>query len=438
MTSSGETEAELLDYDEERDGDKEMKDLSVEAVEKSPFAGHVGAESTSFKDFMLKPELLKATADAGFEHPSEVQQQCIPQANLGLDILCQAKSGMGKTAVYVISSLQNMDTNQGKPAVVVLAPTRELAFQIAQEYIRFKKHLKGARVALFLGGYHIQSDLDKIKGQNFNIVIGTPGRIRALVREKALDFSEVKIFVIDECDKMLSGTDMRADVQDIFISTPKNKQVILVSATLPKDVLPICRKYLHKDHAHEIIVDKETALTLDKLHQHYVKAEENKKLKDLKVLLEVLEFNQVIIFVNSVHRCGMLNEALVAENFGSIEINSSMAQTERLSHYHQFKRYEKRILVATDLFGRGMDIERVNVVINYDCPADSDTYLHRIARAGRFGTKGLAVTFLASDRDSGTLNGVQDRFDITITELPDELDSSLYTEKTPDVTTEIV
>ncbi|GAV03413.1 hypothetical protein RvY_13840 [Ramazzottius varieornatus] len=439
MTSSGETEAELLDYDEEQDGDKKMKDLTVQTSKKKPpaFAGHIGTKSTSFKDFLLKPELLQAIADAGFEHPSEVQQQCIPQANVGTDILCQAKSGMGKTAVYVISSLQTLDVNQEKPAVVVLAPTRELAYQIAQEFIRFKKYLKGARLALFVGGYPLQSDIEKIKDRKINIVVGTPGRMKALVQEKALDLSETKVFVIDECDKMLAPAEMRAEVQETFMATPQSKQVILVSATLPKDVLPICRRFLHTNHAHEIIVDNETTLSLEKLHQHYVKADESRKLIELNSLLDILQFNQVIVFVNTVARCGKLNEEMLAQNFPTIEINSAMDQVERLARYHQFKNFEKRILIATDLFGRGMDIERVNVVINYDCPRDSNTYLHRIARAGRFGAKGLAVTFLSNDHDSSTLNEVQDRFNISITSLPDEIDPSLYSETSSDITAEV-
>lgn len=173
-------------------------------------------------------------------------------------------------------------------------------------------------------------------------------------------------------------------------------------------------------------MDDETKLTLHGLRQHYVKLGENEKNRKLLDLLDALEFNQVVIFVKSVQRCIALAQLLVEQNFPAIAIHRNMAQEERLSRYQQFKNFQKRILVATNLFGRGMDIERVNIVFNYDMPEDSDTYLHRVARAGRFGTKGLAITFVSDDSDSRILNEIQERFVVNITELPDEIDISTY------------
>lgn len=178
----------------------------------------------------------------------------------------------------------------------------------------------------------------------------------------------------------------------------------------------------------EVYVDDETKLTLHGLQQHYVKLKENEKNKKLFELLDILEFNQVVIFVKSVQRCMALATLLTEQNFPAIGIHRSMVQEERLARYQQFKDFQKRILVATNLFGRGMDIERVNIVFNYDMPEDSDTYLHRVARAGRFGTKGLAITFVSDEGDAKILNEVQDRFDVNITELPDEIDLSSYSE----------
>jgi superfamily II DNA/RNA helicase len=169
-----------------------------------------------------------------------------------------------------------------------------------------------------------------------------------------------------------------------------------------------------------------TKLTLHCLKQHYVKLKDNEKNRRLFSLLDVLDFNQVVIFVKSVPRCVALNALLTESNFPTIAIHRGMTQDERLSHYKQFKDFEKRILVATNLFGRGMDIERVNIVFNYDMPEDSNTYLHRVARAGRFGTKGLAITFVSSDDDATILNKVQERFDVSIGELPEELDVASY------------
>lgn len=178
----------------------------------------------------------------------------------------------------------------------------------------------------------------------------------------------------------------------------------------------------------EVYVDDEAKLTLHGLQQYYVKLKENEKNKKLFELLDLLEFNQVVIFVRTVQRCMALNQLLSEQNFPSIAIHRSMTQEERLSRYQQFKDFQKRILIATNLFGRGMDIERVNIVFNYDMPEDSDTYLHRVARAGRFGTKGLAITFVSDENDAKVLNEVQDRFDVNVGELPDEIEVSSYIE----------
>jgi len=248
----------------------------------------------------------------------------------------------------------------------------------------------------------------------------------ALVKNKKLTLKNVKQFILDECDKMLEALDMRRDVQEIFRNTPHEKQVMMFSATLSKDIRPVCKKFMQDPM--EVYVDDEAKLTLHGLQQHYVKLKENEKNKKLFDLLDALEFNQVVIFVKSVQRCMALSQLLTEQNFPAIAIHRGMTQEDRLSRYQQFKDFQKRILVATNLFGRGMDIERVNIVFNYDMPEDTDTYLHRVARAGRFGTKGLAITFVSDEGDVKILNEVQNRFNVTITELPDEIDLSSYIE----------
>jgi len=248
----------------------------------------------------------------------------------------------------------------------------------------------------------------------------------ALVKNKKLNLKNLKHFVLDECDRMLDQLDMRRDVQEIFRATPHEKQVMMFTATLKKEIRPVCKKFMQDPM--EVYVDDEAKLTLHGLQQHYVKIKENEKNRKLFELLDALEFNQVVIFVKSIQRCMALGQLLEEQNFPAIGIHRAMKQEERLSRYQQFKDFQKRILVATDLFGRGMDIERVNIVFNYDMPDSSDTYLHRVARAGRFGTKGLGITFVAEESDAKILNEVQERFDVNITELPDEIDLSSYIE----------
>ncbi|OQV16527.1 Spliceosome RNA helicase Ddx39b [Hypsibius exemplaris] len=424
--ADGDTNGDIL-VDDGEDGEvmaeTEQKHKPVD------FTGHAFLHSSTFQEMMLKPELIKAISEHGFTNPSEVQFQCIPKAMMGLDILCQAKSGMGKTAVYVITSLQELDSaSVEQPSILVLAPTRELAYQIATEFQRFKKYMTGARLALFFGGTSVAQDIENLRtGTSVQIVIGTPGRLRALIDAKALDLSHIKTFIVDECDKMLIGLDMRADVQYIFKATPVRKQVMMLSATLPREIQAVCKNFMQNPEI--LTVADDCDLTLEKLQQHYLKMVEAEKTKNLMELLDLLEFNQVIVFTNTVVRCLALAELLEKAAFPVIAIHSSMTQEDRLARYHQFKSFEKRLLVATDLFGRGMDIQNVNIVINYDCPIDTDTYLHRIARAGRFNSKGLAVTFIASERDSQIMNEVQDRFDISVTDLPDEIDCGLYMDK---------
>jgi ATP-dependent RNA helicase UAP56/SUB2 len=223
---------------------------------------------------------------------------------------------------------------------------------------------------------------------------------------------------------MLESLDMRRDVQEIFKLTPHDKQVMMFSATLSKEIRPVCKKFMQDPM--EIYVDDEAKLTLHGLVQHYIKLQDSEKNRKLNDLLDALDFNQVVIFVKSVSRAAELNKLLVECNFPSICIHSGMSQEERLKRYKGFKEGKQRILVATDLVGRGIDIERVNIVINYDMPDSADTYLHRVGRAGRFGTKGLAITFVSSSGDSEVLNQVQSRFEVDIKELPEQIDTSTY------------
>merc|ERR1711936_1417365 len=268
---------DLLDYDEEEVTQTQAKDKTEET--KDVKGTYVSVHGAGFRDFLSKPELLRAIVDCGFEHPSEVQNECIPQAVLGMDVLCQAKSGMGKTAVFVLATLQQMEPVDGQVSTIVLCHTRELAFQISKEYERFSKYLSNVKVGVFFGGMPIEKDRETLRKNTPHVVVGTPGRVLALIRGRELNLKHCKQFVLDECDKMLEQLDMRRDVQDIFRATPHEKQVMMFSATLSKEVRPICKKFMQDPM--EVYVDDEAKLTLHGLQQHYVKlkdAEKNRKL----------------------------------------------------------------------------------------------------------------------------------------------------------------
>jgi ATP-dependent RNA helicase UAP56/SUB2 len=341
-----------------------------------------------------------------------------------MDVICQAKSGMGKTAVFVLAVLQQLEPVPGEVGALILCHTRELAYQICHEFDRFAAYLPGVNVMVIFGGVNIKQQREQLKEKPPSVIVATPGRCKALAKDGDISLKQCGHFILDECDKMLEQLDMRADVQEIFKMTPHDKQVMMFSATLSKEIRPVCKKFMNDPM--EIYVDDETKLTLHGLVQHYIKLTEAEKNRKLNDLLDALMFNQVVIFVKSVQRCTYLDKLLTECNFPSIAIHRGMSQDERLARYKSFKEGHKRILVATDLVARGIDIERVNIVINYDMPDCADTYLHRVGRAGRFGTKGLAITFIGSDEDSDVLNKVHERFEVEIKELPEQIDTSTY------------
>jgi len=416
-------EEELDEYDS---GEETIETVSGEKKQQEDQKDyHYTTHAAGFRDLLLKPELLHAISDCGFEHPSEVQHETIPQAMLGQDLVCQAKSGMGKTCVFVLSILQQLDPEKSpKPSAIVLCHTRELAHQIANEFKRLNKYLPGITVDVFYGGVPIGPQRDKLRKDCPHVVVGTPGRIMDLVKQKALDLSQIKHFVLDECDQLLGVADMRRQVQAVFTQTPLEKQVMMFSATIEGELRVTCKKFMHNPL--EILINDGSKLTLHGLHQFYIELKEEDKNRRLVDLLDVLEFHQLVIFVKSVSRAETLNRILHDCNFPTTCLTSGMKQQQRIETYQKFKEFNFRILVATNLVGRGIDIERINVVINYDMPESADTYLHRVGRAGRFGTSGLAISFVSSKEDAEVLNKVQSRFVVNIPILPEEIDPGTY------------
>jgi len=387
---------------------------------------YAGVQACSFRDMLLKAELQRAIGDAGFEHPSEVQQNAIPFAMVGNDMIVQAKSGMGKTAVFVIATLQQIEVDPENAAVdtLVLCHARELAYQIHREFERFSKYLPDIKTRVVYGGVPFNEHKKMMEEDTPHILIGTPGRVLHLLNENVLKLDNLKRFILDECDDVLeNGLNMRRQVQEIFKKTPHEKQVMMFSATISENARAVCRKLSRK--AEEIFVD-DKKLTLHGLQQHFVELTENDKIRKLNDLLDALDFNQVVVFVKTRQRAAALDKMLQKCFFPSMCIHGDLKQEERLDRYRKFKEYQSRILVSTNLFGRGVDIERVNIVINFYMPTTSNEYLHRVGRAGRFGTKGLAITFVSGDEDKTVLADVQNRFEVKVTPLPDEIDSSSY------------
>lgn len=425
-------EEELNPYSDEEDNQQETK-KKTDGDAKTNTAGTLSnLHSTGFRDFLLKPELIRAISEAGFEHPSEVQVNAIPRALEGKDIICQAKSGMGKTAVFTLAVLQSIDSKKPDPfSALVLVHTKELAYQIHREFERLGKYLPTIKSNVFYGGISIEKDKEKLAAGP-SVVVGTPARILDLFRRKLLNFEKLRFFILDECDKMLDQKDMGRDIAEIFTKTPVDKQVLMLSATFSKEVRKLASKFMQESE--EILIDDEAKLVLEGILQYYVNVQENQKNKKLSDLLDNLLFNQVIIFVAKVERAIELNKILKECNFPSIAIHSGLNVEDRIEKYKEFKEGRGRILVTTDLFARGVDMEKINIVINYDMPRpllndkhdEIDTYLHRVGRTARFGTKGLAISFVSTTDELEVLKKIQDRFVLKIAELPDSIETDQY------------
>lgn len=409
---------EFTDFGED---DSNMVAMKDEKELKSTTDSYVAIHASGFRDFLLKPELLRAAVDCGFEHPSEVQYACIPQAILGRDILCQARSGMGKTAVFILACLQQLDSSEQAVKCLVMCRTRDLASAIKGEFNRFSRFFDSVKVEQVCGGVPIERDHELLTKDCPHILIGTPGRVLKLCHEKLLNLDKLSHFVLDECDTCLENLDMRKDIQQVFSWTSKAKQVMMFSASMTEDIRNLCKKFMQEPY--EMIADKESKLSLDGLCQYYVKLSELEKNCKLCKLLDSLDFEQVVVFVKSQQRAIALNKILVEESFPSMAFHAGLNQEERAARRKEFKDFQKRILITTDDFGRGMDIERVNVVINYDMALDSDAYLNRIGRACRLGsnTRGVAVSFVASDEDKEVLTHVHQRYKVDLAQMEDTI-----------------
>ncbi|KAK8791307.1 ATP-dependent RNA helicase [Blastocystis sp. subtype 4] len=406
---------ELVDYNEEEDA--QLAVAPIQETEDAATKGHyVGVGASGFQSFFLKDELMKSISECGFEHPSEVQSQCIPKALMKGDILCQARSGMGKTCVFVISILQNIE-HSDHISCVVICHTREMAVQVTKEFHRLGKFLPNIVVKTVFGGLSVAKNIEALKG-GCDILVGTPGRIADLLHRKVIDVSKLRYFIVDECDLQINTLNSRRDIQEVFKNTPFDKQVMMFTATLPAEVKTVCLKFMKSPLCVEVDDKK---LTLHGLRQFVMKVSENTKNRYLTEIMDNSEFNQLVIYTSSNVRAKALQKLMNSWCFPCLAITSNMPTEERMRHFIAFKERKTPILITTDLFGRGVDVEKVNMVINYDFPATSDAYLHRVGRAGRFGTSGITVSFVASPEDEKVLGDVESRFETKMHSLQEPI-----------------
>ncbi|MDD1630733.1 MAG: DEAD/DEAH box helicase, partial [Methylococcaceae bacterium] len=344
----------------------------------------------SFRDLALIEPLLKALDDVGYETPSPIQAQVIPHMLQGKDVLGQAQTGTGKTAAFALPILSRIDLRQKDPQVLVLAPTRELAIQVAEAFQRYAAHLKGFHVLPIYGGQDYSTQLRQLK-RGAHVVVGTPGRVMDHMRKGTLNLDGLSVLVLDEADEMLR-MGFIDDVEWVLEQTPDDIQIALFSATMPTVIRKIAQEYLHEP---EQITIKVTTASAENIRQRFWMVSGVHKLDALTRILEAETFDGMIIFVRTKTATIELAEKLEARGYSAAAINGDMSQALRERTIAHLKNGKLDILIATDVAARGLDVDRITHVVNYDIPYDTESYIHRIGRTGRAGRTGDAILFIA-------------------------------------------
>jgi ATP-dependent RNA helicase DeaD len=359
------------------------------------------AGPAAFRDLGLGEPLLRALAEVGYESPSPIQSATIPTLLSGADLLGQAQTGTGKTAAFALPALERIDLSGREPQVLVLVPTRELALQVAEAFQRYASYLKGFHVLPIYGGQSYQPQLNALK-RGVHVVVGTPGRISDHLERGTLKLDSIKMLVLDEADEMLRMGFLEA-VEAILQKTPPNRQAALFSATLPAPIRRIAQKHLRSPV--EITIQSKTA-TAANVRQRYWLVSGLHKLDALTRILETEPFDGMLVFTRTKQATVELAEKLEARGFSAAPLNGDIPQPQRERTIARLKAGDVDIVVATDVAARGIDVERVGHVVNYDAPYDPESYVHRVGRTGRAGRKGEAILFIAP-RERNLLRGIE-------------------------------
>jgi ATP-dependent RNA helicase DDX6/DHH1 len=375
-------------------------------------------KGNDFEDYFLKRELLMGIFESGFEKPSPIQEESIPIAMMGNDILARAKNGTGKTGSFLIPVLEKCDASKPHIQALILVPTRELELQTSNVCKNLGRHLP-LQIMVTTGGTSLKDDIMRLYNP-VHILIATPGRVLDLANKQVADIRRCNMLVLDEADKLLSP-EMQAVVVRLINLMPPERQILLFSATFPVTVKSFKDRFLRKPY--EINLMEE--LTLKGVTQYYAFVEERQKVHCLNTLFMKLQINQSIIFCNSVNRVELLAKKITELGYSCFYIHAKMMQAHRNRVFHDFRNGACRNLVSSDLFTRGIDIQSVNVVVNFDFPKNSETYLHRIGRSGRFGHLGLAISLITYG-DRFNLYRIEQEMNTSIQPIPPEVDERLY------------
>ncbi|SDW97354.1 ATP-dependent RNA helicase DeaD [Methanohalophilus halophilus] len=357
-------------------------------------------ESLTFKDLNLSKNIERAVEDMGFEEPTPIQSQSIPYLMEGKDVIGQAQTGTGKTAAFGIPALEMLDVKSKKVQVVVLCPTRELANQVAEEMSKLAKYQNTKMLPVY-GGQPIDRQIKALR-RGVHIVIGTPGRIMDHIQRKTLKLDGVKMLVLDEADEMLD-MGFREDIEFILSRVPGQKQTVLFSATMPQPIIKLTKKYQQNPQMVKTVHKK---LTVPQIEQFYFEVKNNAKTEVLCRLIDIYNFKSSLVFCNTKRNVDKQVETLKARGYLADGMHGDMRQAQRERVMSNFRKGEIETLVATDVAARGIDVENIEAVFNYDIPQDEESYVHRIGRTGRAGKEGVAITF-ASGKDIRKIKNIQ-------------------------------
>jgi len=367
---------------------------------------------TSFDDMNLRDNLLRGIYAYGFEKPSAIQQRGIMPILAGHDTIAQAQSGTGKTATFSIAVLQQIDLNHNRIQALILAPTRELAQQI-QKVVQALGDFMNITSHVCIGGTLVRNDINTLK-QGVQVVVGTPGRCYDMINRKWLVLKHASMFVLDEADEMLSRG-FKDQIYDVFQHLPSKVQVCLFSATMPAEILEISQKFMRDPIR---ILVKRDELTLEGIKQFYVAVEkESWKLDTLCDLYQTLTITQAIIYCNTRRKVDWLTDCMSQRDHTVSAMHGDMSGKDREMIMNEFRSGSSRVLITTDLLARGIDVQQVSLVINYDLPGNRENYIHRIGRSGRFGRKGVSINFV-TDEDVRAMREIEAFYQTQIEEMP--------------------
>ena len=373
----------------------------------------------SFDTLDLKDNLLRGIYSYGFETPSQIQDKAIPIFMTGKDIIAQAQSGTGKTGAFLISSLQKLDESIKETQILILCPTHELVHQIYEVAVELSSYLD-VSIMEVVGGTNVtecRKELDK----NPQIIIGTPGRVLDMIQKKSLFTNNIHTLVFDEADETLSYG-FKLTVYNIIQTIPQTAQICLFSATIPEDIIELSDKFM--TNPMKVLVKKE-ALTLEGITQFYINIKINDwKYDVLKDLYDTINISQCIIYINSKNKLMEVYDRLMKDNFPVAYIHGELTSSDRKKVMEEFKSGHTRILLSTDLLSRGIDVQQLSLVINFDLPKSKETYIHRIGRSGRYGRKGVSIN-LVTDRDIHYMKEIEEFYETKITEMPQNLEDYL-------------